>query len=284
MGFIPDITCRHCGNTYKGIFNRCPHCGTRRVKQASRPTSSTTAATAGSAAAAREGVNTRMHFIFGCVLVVAVIAAVIILINASLGGGGGARTVDISGSISWNDAASPARPGSVTVKLMANGAEIDSKAVTPAEDGSWSYSFEKLDRLDKEKQEIKYTVSIAPIADYAGTVSGYNLTLSYVEPAPKEPEPVATPTPIINSIVVSTTVGDLPDKQFAMNPGEEVEMRAVTYPMDVQCTVSWRSTDEDICTVSEDGIVTGVGPGWGSIIAYVGEVEVEILVMVRDNG
>lgn len=283
MSFIPTITCRHCGNTFKGIYNRCPHCGTRRVKQGSRPTSSTTAATPGSAAAAREGVNTQMHFIFGCVLVVAVIAAVIILINASLGGGGG-KTVDIMGTISWNDAASPSRPASITVNLLANGKQVDSKAVTAGEDGSWSYSFEKKAKLDDEKQEIKYSVTVTPITDYVTTGSGYNLTMSYVEPAPKDPEPVATPAPLINSIVVSTIYGDLPDKQFALDPGQEVEMKAVTYPMDVQCTVSWRSTDESICTVDENGVVTGVAAGWGSVIAYVGDVEVEILVMVRDVG
>lgn len=279
MGFIPQITCRHCGNKFSGIYNRCPHCGTRRVKQASRPTSSTTAATAGSAAAAREGVNTQMHFIFGCVLVVAVIAAVIILINASLGGGGG-KTVDIMGTISWNDAASPARPGSITVNLLANGTQVDSKAVTPGEDGSWTYTFEKKAKLDDEKQEIKYTVSISPITDYVTTGSGYNLTLSYVEPVQSEPEPVATPAPKIDSIIVNHLGSELTDKQFSMDIGDEIDLDTVTYPMDVQCTVSWRSTDESICTVDENGVVTGVGSGWGSVIASVGDVEVEILVLV----
>ena len=28
MGFIPQITCRHCGKKFSGIYNRCPHCGT----------------------------------------------------------------------------------------------------------------------------------------------------------------------------------------------------------------------------------------------------------------
>lgn len=282
MGFIPQITCRHCGNKFSGIYNRCPHCGTRRVKQASRPTSTTTAATSGSAAAAREGVNTRMQFIFGCVLVVAVIAAVIILINASLGGGSG-KTVDIAGTISWNDAASPARPGSITVNLLANGTQVDSKAVTAAEDGTWSYSFEKKAKYDDEKQEIKYTVSISAITDYVSTGSGYNLTLSYVEPVQTEPEPVTTPTPQINSIIITYLGSELSAGQFAMNPDEEIDLDAVTYPMDVQCTVSWRSEDESICTVDEDGVVTGVSAGWGTVVAYVGDVEKEVLVLVRDN-
>lgn len=281
MGFIPQITCRHCGNKFSGLHNRCPHCGTRRVKQASRPTSSTAAAAPGSAAAAREEVNTKVQFIFGCVLVVAVIAAVIILINANLGGGtAGSKNVEICGSITWNDAASPSRPGSVTVNLLANGTQVDSKAVTASEDGIWSYDFGKKARLDSDKNEIRYTLSVSSIDGYTATSSGYNLTLSYVEPTPTpEPTPEPTPTPVINTILVYFGTSQL--DQFAMNPGDTIPLSAVTYPMDVQCTVSWRSTDESICTVDENGVVTGVSAGWGSVIAYVGDVEKEVLVLVR---
>lgn len=87
MGFIPEITCRHCGKKFSAIHNRCPHCGTRRVKQSSRAPSTTTSAKQGSSANSRASVNAKWQFIFGCVLVVAVIAAVIVLISASLGAG-----------------------------------------------------------------------------------------------------------------------------------------------------------------------------------------------------
>lgn len=88
MGFIPEITCRHCGKKFSAIHNRCPHCGTRRVKQSSRAPSTTASARQGTAANSRASVNAKWQFIFGCVLVVAVIAAVIVLISASLGAGG----------------------------------------------------------------------------------------------------------------------------------------------------------------------------------------------------
>ena len=29
MGFIPEITCRRCGNKYSAIRGRCPSCGAR---------------------------------------------------------------------------------------------------------------------------------------------------------------------------------------------------------------------------------------------------------------
>lgn len=85
MGFIPEITCRHCGKKFSSIHNRCPHCKTRRVKQSSRAPSTTTSAKHGTSANSRANVNAKWQFIFGCVLVVAVIVAVIVLISASLG-------------------------------------------------------------------------------------------------------------------------------------------------------------------------------------------------------
>lgn len=280
MGFIPQITCRHCGNKFSGIYNRCPHCGTRRVKQSSRATSTTTAAQKGSAAAAREGTNTQMQFIFGCVLVVALIAAVIILISASLGGGKSGR-LDIEGTVTWDDAAGGIRPTTVTVNLLANGQKVDSADVTEGEDGSWTYSFEKLDKYGEDDQEIKYTVGVSAISGYTSTVSGYNITISHVPPVVETPEPVETPVPAISSIEVRTSWGStLDDDQFSMSIGDQVDLNANTFPVEVEVTVQWRSTDESICTVDENGVVTGVGSGWGSVIAYVGEVEMEILVLV----
>ena len=89
MGFIPQITCRHCGKKFSGIHNRCPHCGTRRVKQSTRTPSTSASVKQGTSANARAVTNTKWQFIFGCVLVVAVLVAVIVLINAGIQGGAG---------------------------------------------------------------------------------------------------------------------------------------------------------------------------------------------------
>lgn len=80
MSFVPQITCRHCGQKFSALRSRCPHCGTRHVKRTARTTPTTAAAAAPQHAAA----NTRWQLIFGAILIVAVIAAVIILITASL--------------------------------------------------------------------------------------------------------------------------------------------------------------------------------------------------------
>jgi len=84
MGFVPEITCRHCGAKYSALHQRCPQCGTRRVKRTGRTPATSASVREGTAAAARAGSNTQFQFIFGIVLIVAVIVAVIVLISAGI--------------------------------------------------------------------------------------------------------------------------------------------------------------------------------------------------------
>ena len=99
MGFIPEITCRHCGKKFSGLHKRCPHCGAERTSQIGKPiprpagtegapasgnTASGKKKSSGMAASLFHS-NTKWQFIFGCVLIVLVIVAVIVLISASLG-------------------------------------------------------------------------------------------------------------------------------------------------------------------------------------------------------
>ena len=104
MGFIPEITCRRCGNKYSAIHSRCPSCGAPRKQPtaSARPAAGASGAPAqdqtgapaarpssgkasGGKAAALFNSNTKWQFIFGCILIVLVIVAVIVLISASLG-------------------------------------------------------------------------------------------------------------------------------------------------------------------------------------------------------
>ena len=95
MGFIPEITCRHCGNKFSAIHSRCPSCGTPRKQTESRPAAPETVEAPAAGEAPRKPAsgktaplfnsNTKWQFIFGCILIVLVIVAVIVLISASLG-------------------------------------------------------------------------------------------------------------------------------------------------------------------------------------------------------
>ncbi len=281
MGFIPQITCRHCGNKYMGIFNRCPHCGTRRVRPGGHAATSTTAASKGSAANARLNINTQWQFIFGCVLVIAVIAAVIILVTASLGGG---EKIDIEGQITWSIDATDTMPESVTVNLSANGQTVDTATVTEDKNGEWVYSFEKLDMYDDDDKEIRYAVSAAPIEGKTVYTSGNDLVIATEvvvelpdpEPSP-EPEPPVNPN--IHTVIINFLGTDLKE-EFTLFAGEPLDLDAIAYPVDEVCTVMWKSTDESIFTVDKDGVCTAVSNGWAKVVAYVGEVKHEINVRV----
>ena len=94
MGFIPEITCRRCGNKYSAIHSRCPSCGAPRKQTAAAPAPENAEAPAAETAPRKSASgktaplfnsNTKWQFIFGCILIVLVIVAVIILISASLG-------------------------------------------------------------------------------------------------------------------------------------------------------------------------------------------------------
>ncbi|MBR2880400.1 MAG: Cna B-type domain-containing protein, partial [Oscillospiraceae bacterium] len=279
MGFIPKVDCRHCGQSFMAIFNRCPNCGTRRVKQSGRAATSTTAASSGSAANARLNINAQWQFIMGAVLVVAVIVAVIILISTSLGGG--KDVVDVSGQISWSLDADDSMPQSVTVSLKANGQAIDSAVVTPDKDGNWVYDFGDMEMYDDNDVQIRYAVEAAPIAGKTVYTSGLDLVIATEAEIIEVPVP-ATPelaNPNIHTVIMNHLGRDLKD-EFSLKAGETIDLDAIAYPVDEVCTIMWRSSNPAVFTVDADGVVTPVSNGWGIVVAYVGEIEHKINVRV----
>ena len=82
--------------------------------------------------------------------------------------------ISISGSKTWDDADNQdgKRPESITVKLLANGQEKDSKTVTAND--NWSWSFTGLDKYNSGI-EIVYTISEDEVADYTTVVNGYDV-------------------------------------------------------------------------------------------------------------
>ena len=81
--------------------------------------------------------------------------------------------VEIHGAKTWNDSdnAHGTRPETITLRLTANGDEIDSTTAS-ANDG-WTYSFDALPKHDAEGAEIAYAVTEDAVAGY-DTVYGEN--------------------------------------------------------------------------------------------------------------
>ncbi len=211
MGFIPQITCRHCGKKFSALHSRCPHCGARHVKQTSRATPTTASVQSGTAASARAGSNTQWQFIFGCILIVAVIVAVIVLISASL-----------SGNSQTDDTELPDTP-------------ID--------------------------------------------------TVEPIVPPTVPPTPSPMPTPTVTSVSITYAGSTLTEFTQRLTWGS-ITLTAVVYPTDAldELEVEWSSSDESVCTISEDSAttatVTPVASGECTITATCGGVSTSCRVLV----
>ena len=85
------------------------------------------------------------------------------------------ETTTVSGTKTWDDSNNQdgKRPGSITVRLLADGKEVDSKTVT--EKDEWKYSFTNLPKYAAGK-EIAYTVTEDKVADYTTTINGFDIT------------------------------------------------------------------------------------------------------------
>ena len=65
------------------------------------------------------------------------------------------------------------RPEEITVKLLADGIEVDSKTVTEKDD--WKYKFTDLDQY-KDGEKIEYTIDEETIPKYEKSIKGYDIT------------------------------------------------------------------------------------------------------------
>ena len=80
----------------------------------------------------------------------------------------------VSGSKTWDDNNDQdgARPDSITINLLANGAVI--KTITVTEADGWAWTFENLPKYEAGKL-ISYSITENAVADYSTTYSGYNV-------------------------------------------------------------------------------------------------------------
>ena len=92
-----------------------------------------------------------------------------------------AEFVDIPVTKTWNDSADKDgnRPDSITVRLYADGVEVDSHVLTAGE--NWTYTFSERPRYQEDnKTEIVYTVNEDDVPMYTKEINGYNLVNNYL--------------------------------------------------------------------------------------------------------
>ncbi len=91
-----------------------------------------------------------------------------------------AEFVDIPVTKTWNDDNNKDgnRPESITVRLYADGVEVDSHVLTAAE--KWFFTFTDKPRYQEDnKTEIVYTVNEDSVAMYSKEIRGYNVVNDY---------------------------------------------------------------------------------------------------------
>jgi len=88
------------------------------------------------------------------------------------------ETVQISGSKTWNDLNNKylKRPDSVTIRLLADGTEIDHKVVTEADNWSWTFTGLPKYKAGEVGKEVVYTITEDVVTGYITTVEDYNVT------------------------------------------------------------------------------------------------------------
>ncbi|MCC8142224.1 MAG: Cna B-type domain-containing protein [Lachnospiraceae bacterium] len=157
------------------------------------------------------------------------------------------ETVDVDGSKTWDDSNNEdgLRPESITIRLYADGEEINSVIVTSEDD--WKWEFTDLDKYNEEGAEIAYTITEDEVNSYTSEVNGYDVTNTYT------PE---KPTPETIDVSGSKTWNDDNDK-YGKRPesitihltanGEEIETVTVTEAND------WKWSFADLDKYDSDG-------------------------------
>ena len=113
-------------------------------------------------------------------------------------------TTEVSGSKKWDDADDQdgMRPDSITIRLYANGKQVDVATVTAGDD--WKWSFTNLPKY-AEGKEITYTITEDTVPGYTSEIDGFNVTNSY--------------TPGKTSVTVTKAWNDA-DNQDGLRPAE----------------------------------------------------------------
>ena len=86
----------------------------------------------------------------------------------------GSNIIDIDVTKVWSDSDNQdgIRPDSVTIQLLANGADVADRTMTLSAANNWTDTFTGLERQDDEGKEIVYTIRENTIAGYTAAITG----------------------------------------------------------------------------------------------------------------
>ena len=88
-------------------------------------------------------------------------------------------TTSISGTKTWSGDTEDIRPSAISINLLADGQQSQTRQITENAAGEWIYSFQNLPKYENHGKEIAYSVSETGAEDYAVTATGYDLQNVY---------------------------------------------------------------------------------------------------------
>lgn len=115
--------------------------------------------------------------------------------------------IKIEGKKTWEDGdnVDGKRPESITIRLLANGVEKDSRKVTEKE--GWKWTFSDLPKFEKGKK-ITYTIAEDPVENYTSEVKGYDVTNTRTSQKKVPNKPTTPNKPSTSSKSKSPKTGD----------------------------------------------------------------------------
>ncbi|MBR3928636.1 MAG: Ig-like domain-containing protein [Clostridia bacterium] len=102
-------------------------------------------------------------------------------------------------------------------------------------------------------------------------------------PPTASPTPTPEPTPTVESITVAFLGEEVTGFTLRVTD-PDLQLTATVYPVSENAVVRWRSADETVITVTDQGLVTAVGPGTTYLIVECGAIAKELPVIVPNPG
>jgi LPXTG-motif cell wall-anchored protein len=81
--------------------------------------------------------------------------------------------IDISGEKTWVD--NGGRPEMITVALLRNGEQVDTREVMAGEDGKWMYSFNDIPEFNSKGEAYTYTIKELAVPGYVTVINGFDI-------------------------------------------------------------------------------------------------------------
>ncbi len=244
MSLIPNIVCRRCKREFSPFRFKCPYCGEKRAREVRRAVPESDSAVRGTEAARRSAEDMRWQMLIGSGLIVCLVAAVIAIVSVSVN-----QRMELSRQASAEALAAAVE--STTTSTAPPETDLDSATlIIPA-----------LENPPEETDGPFVTMVPAEESAAAEYAPAANAEATPVSVPTETPEPTPEPTPeaTVTSITIFWYTQEI-DVGFCDGHDTTYDLDAVTYPItDEAVEVTWTSSNENVATVNENGVVHIVG-------------------------